>query len=307
MTNNITIVMYHYVRPIKNSSNPNLKGLELNNFIKQINFLKKNYTIVSVERVLEYVNKKKKLPPKPCLLTFDDGLKDHVKYVLPELVKRKVKGCFFPPAEAILKNKMLDVNQIHLLLSKCQNYDEIIDDIKMILLRNNFSNIKFKKIYNDLAIQGRWDNEKIIFIKRILQHGIEQKLRKKILKYLIKKNITKKDTKNFYMNKTDIKKLLLNGMFVGSHGYNHSWLGKQSYNDQKKEILKSLKFLKELGVDTKNWIMCYPYGSYNKNTLKILKQLNCSLAFTTQIGLSSLEKKNFLKLKRFDTNDFPQN
>jgi peptidoglycan/xylan/chitin deacetylase (PgdA/CDA1 family) len=307
MKNKITIIMYHYVRPIKNSLNPNLKGLELDNFIKQLNFLKKNYTIISIERIFEYLHKKKKLPSKSCLLTFDDGYKDHIKYVLPELVKRKIKACFFPPAEAIQKNKMLDVNQIHLLLSKCNNYDEIIYDIKKILLKNNFSNIQFEKMYSKLAIQGRWDNKKIIFIKRVLQHGIEINLRKKILKFLMKKNIAKKHIKNFYMNKSDIKKLISNGMFVGSHGYSHIWLGKQTFKDQKKEIIKSLKFLNELGVNTKNWIMCYPYGSYNKDTLKILSQLNCNLAFTSQKGLASFEKSNLLKLKRFDTNDFPQN
>ena len=36
----IYIIMYHYVRPIKNSEYPNLKGLELKDFKNQINFFK---------------------------------------------------------------------------------------------------------------------------------------------------------------------------------------------------------------------------------------------------------------------------
>ena len=39
----INIVMYHYVRPIKGSKHPNIKGLELENFKKQINFFLKNF------------------------------------------------------------------------------------------------------------------------------------------------------------------------------------------------------------------------------------------------------------------------
>ena len=38
----INIVMYHYVRPIKGSNHPNIKGLELENFKKQINYFLKN-------------------------------------------------------------------------------------------------------------------------------------------------------------------------------------------------------------------------------------------------------------------------
>ena len=40
---NIYIVMYHYVREIKKSKYSNLKGLEFNNFKKQINFFIKNF------------------------------------------------------------------------------------------------------------------------------------------------------------------------------------------------------------------------------------------------------------------------
>ena len=38
---NITIIMYHYVRPIKGSSYPLIKGLELDEFKTQLNFLEK--------------------------------------------------------------------------------------------------------------------------------------------------------------------------------------------------------------------------------------------------------------------------
>ena len=37
--------MYHYVREIKKSKNPNLKGLEFNDFKKQIKYFLKNYNI----------------------------------------------------------------------------------------------------------------------------------------------------------------------------------------------------------------------------------------------------------------------
>ena len=41
------------------------------------------------------------------------------------------------------------------------------------------------------------------------------------------------------MNKDDLKKLLESEMYIGSHGYSHSWLNKLNYQDQKKTHLHS--------------------------------------------------------------------
>ena len=47
------------------------------------------------------------------MLTFDDGYKDHYKYVMPALVKKKISGCFFPSAENIIKNNVTETSKIH--------------------------------------------------------------------------------------------------------------------------------------------------------------------------------------------------
>ena len=59
---NLTIVMYHYVRPIRESEFPDIKGLELEGFNRQLDFLEQNYSIVTTEQVIAAVTKDKKLP-----------------------------------------------------------------------------------------------------------------------------------------------------------------------------------------------------------------------------------------------------
>ena len=108
MSNNLTVVMYHYVREIHNSKYPNIKGLELEGFKRQLDFLQSEFSIISAEDLIYYAeNKVSNLPNNPCYLTFDDGYKDHYKYVLPELKKRKLQGSFFPIAGPILKKSCL--------------------------------------------------------------------------------------------------------------------------------------------------------------------------------------------------------
>ena len=49
----INIITYHYVREIQKSKYPNLKGLEFNDFKKQINYLCKNFNILSKLDLIE--------------------------------------------------------------------------------------------------------------------------------------------------------------------------------------------------------------------------------------------------------------
>ena len=141
-----TTVNYHYVRPIKNSRYPNLKGLEIKEFINQIKYLKKKYNIISGNDLINRIIYKQKLPKRSCLLTFDDGYKDHYKYVMPELIKNKISGFFFPSAENIINSKVTDTNKIHFILNAKKN-SVILKDINYFLKKNRLGLPNKKIIY----------------------------------------------------------------------------------------------------------------------------------------------------------------
>ncbi len=307
--NKITIIMYHYVRPIKKSQYPGVKGLEFNSFKKQLDFLSKRYEFITAEQLIANSKGLGKLPKNACYLTFDDGFKDHIKYVMPELKSRKLQGSFFPPACAIEKNELLDVHAIQFILASTKNYKKLVDDVDKLCLKINFTKHDLDLLKKKWANPSRYDSKDIMYVKNMLQHVIPKNDREKIVSYLFKDYIginTKQFAKKLYMNTSDIKKLIKNGMYVGSHGYKHIWLGKEKKIEQLKDIKMSLKFLKNLGVNLNEWIMCYPYGSYNSVTLKILKENKCSIGLTTKVGLANLKKYKILELNRLDTNDFPQ-
>ena len=50
----LTIITYHYVRPIKKSSYPLIKGLELESFKIQLDYLEKNYKIITMESLINF-------------------------------------------------------------------------------------------------------------------------------------------------------------------------------------------------------------------------------------------------------------
>jgi hypothetical protein len=72
------------------------------------------------------------------------------------------------------------------------------------------------------------------------------------------------------------------------------------------ELHLSLNFLENLGVDMNNWTACYPYGSYDDQSIKMLEERGCKLAVTTEVGIAKMDKNKKLLMPRLDTNNIPK-
>ena len=309
MNKKLTIVMYHYVRPIKGSEFPGIKGLELESFKRQLDYLSKNFNIISTEEVVNAAKHSSPLPNDACWLTFDDGYKDHSKFVLPELLKRNLHGAFFPPRVAIEEDVVLDVNLIHHILSCADDVKQLVSRLNSHCLSNGISESNIDAYYKEYAVPDRFDNADTIFVKSMLQHVLPEKLRSSIADNMFKEFIglsAAEFSKELYMCVDEVKGLVNSGMYVGSHGSRHYWLNKISPEEQEKDIKQSLNFLEDVGASTKDWVMCYPYGAYNSDTLSLINSLGAKIGITCEARKANLEIDNQLILPRFDTNDFPQ-
>lgn len=299
--------MYHYVREIKKSKFSTLKGLEFEDFKKQIDYFKKNFNIISNQDFVEILKTKKIPKKKSILLTFDDGYIDHWRYVFPHLRKKKVSGCFYPPVEAIKNNKILEVNKIHFILEKEKNTRKILNNI-FYLSKKYFNRDEDSLEISKIDTKSRYDNKETILIKRLLQNHLPKLMREKITKKLFHLilNINEKEfAKKLYINENQIKEMYNNNMSFGSHGYEHIWWNKLDYKSQSDQLNKSLNYFKKIKIFNENFSVCYPYGGFNSDTIKILKKSDIKFALTTSVG--NVNKKNIkdtFKLPRYDTNDF---
>src|ERR1019366_511715 len=130
MKRQVTIVMYHYVRDLANSHFPAIKGLTVDRFCRQLDHIQSRYTPIAARDLMEaFASSDKDFPPNPILLTFDDGYSDHFLNVFPILDRRGVPGCFYPPAQAILEHKVLDVNKIQFVLAAVPDVGRLLDEV----------------------------------------------------------------------------------------------------------------------------------------------------------------------------------
>lgn len=305
----LTIVMYHYVRPIKSSEFPGIKGLELEAFKRQLDYFSENHSIVTVDQIKASITRGVSLPANSCWLTFDDGYKDHVDHVLPELMKRGFQGTFFPAAATVMENRLLDVNAVHHILACASDVSELRGRLDQLCESDGIGKEMLAGLWETLGKANRWDNAETIYVKRLLQHALPEALRNDITKELFQHYLGLEPndfSSRLYMNHDEVSTLVSSGMSVGSHGFEHYWLNKISCDAQEQDLVKSLDFLESVGATVTDWVVCYPYGAYNTDTLRIAAGLGAFMGVTTEVGLAELSIEKKMMLPRFDTNDFPQ-
>jgi len=313
MSYKVTIITYHYVRDLKNSRFNEIKGLDVSLFKEQVDYLLKHYNIITMEQLIDAIDHHKEFPAKSALLTFDDGYIDYFHSVFPVLDEKGIQGSFYTPVEVLREHTVLDVNKIHFILASTSDKKALVQDIfqQLDLYREEYQLEENEYYFNKLTLpKKRYDTLEVTFVKKILQVGIPEIVRKNIINMLFSRCVNVDEisfSKELYMNIDHIKCLQRHGMHIGSHGYAHYWLNSLSLEAQEKDIKLSIEFLKEIGVDSRYYTMCYPHGKYNKDTTDILKRNEFKVGLSVETDVADIDIHHPLELPRLDTNDIPKN
>jgi peptidoglycan/xylan/chitin deacetylase (PgdA/CDA1 family) len=304
------IAMYHYTRDLKHSRYPEIKGLDKELFKNQIEFMKNSFNVVTMEQVLESIQGDiQRLPENALLLTFDDGYVDNYTVAYPILEEYGLQGSFFIPGKTFATHQLLDVNKIHYILASADIY-KLVEDLKkqMDYYRGNeYQYASTDELFHEYAVANRFDIKETIFVKRMLQTVLPEKLRNTISSNLFEKYVSVTEEQlayELYMTEEQIRTMKRHGMFIGIHGYDHYWLGNLPADKMEQDILMALDTLDEF-IDRKQWVMNYPYGDYNSNVIECIKKNGACLGLTTDVRVAELGKDSVFELPRLDCNDFP--
>lgn len=93
----VMILCYHCItpRPDLLASDPWKMYLDAESFETQLDYLQKNYNVISLENYLEARRENRPLRPFSVVLTFDDGKRNFLTAVLPRLVSRNLPATSF--------------------------------------------------------------------------------------------------------------------------------------------------------------------------------------------------------------------
>jgi len=301
-----TIVAYHYVRDVEKTDYSAIKALSVKDFSCQIDYMCKNYSVIKLEDYISLLKLKKIIPENACILTFDDGFKDHYKNVFPILKNKKISATFFPQTQSLVDSIVPAVHKAHFLLAKlgAQKFSEEIN----LLLNQRFS--KYAEIF---FIDGktkkdpryRWDDNLSANLKWVI-FAMPSEIKNQILNIIFSKYFEneKEFCNDLYMNFDQMREMVKEGMSFGSHSVTHPAISKLSAVEQRKEIKNSKAILEE-ELGTKIIAFSYPYGDFTEETINILKEEEYGCALTSKPAINVGKNIDFFNLNRLDTNDLP--
>ena len=272
-TDQTIFTYYHTVNNEKLNYLDNLFSFKNEKHFKNdIELLLNNYQPLNPDFFLKDF-KYNQIPKNHFLLTFDDGLSQIFDVIAPILYEKKISAIFFVNPHYIDNKNFFVRHVISVLIDIILNnkYDkEIIQEINYLLSLKKSSSKSL--LINDLK-KINFDSENILLrITELLKVDINTELKKK----------------KPFISKNQIKEMIEMGFYFGGHTMTHPRLNTINYNDQKKEIIDSINWLK-LNFKINYSFFAFPYtdrGISKKLIKSIFKYDNSSIVF----GNSGLKK-----------------
>jgi peptidoglycan/xylan/chitin deacetylase (PgdA/CDA1 family) len=299
-------VMYHYVREWR-SDLPYFRYLHIENFRKQLDYFVENFCLPTQAEFLECL-KTKQCIKDAIFLTFDDGLRDHFDYVLPELEKRDLWGIFYVPTGPLSTGEPLTVHIIHRLLGAYGGtniLEALMRFVQPFMLKQAHVEEFQRLTYPDQED----DAEATTTCKRILNYFIATEWQRAVIDQLITE-FSLESFDDLYLSKDQVAEIHARGNLIGSHSVTHPLFSKLSYDEQKTEILDSFAHLEDVIGKSFVKTFCYPYGgfhSFTPDTEKLLSEAGCDFSFNVEyreIESHDIDERP-QALPRFDCNLFP--
>ena len=299
-------VMYHYVRP-DDPSMPHFRHLRLDRFLRQLDEFAARYGFVSQEDFFRAVECG--TPVRGVVLTFDDGFRDHYRYVWPCLRERGLWGIFYIPTGVYRKGKLLDVHRVHVLLG-VHGGRKIHEALRERVSREMLSD-QHVEAFRTQTYRTQVNDDPTRAVKRILNYYIRYEYRETVIDELVRLFLSPEQVSpdRYYLRPEEIRRMQEDGMLIGSHTVSHPVLSRLPAVEQRREIVESFAFLEAVTGGLRHRSFCYPYGgdhSFTAETERILEQNGCRFSFSVEprdIAARDLRSRR-QALPRYDCNRF---
>lgn len=280
----LTVIMYHYVRDRGDvaEAGSRIPGMSVKDFAAQLDELTQRHTLIAWPDVRAALQEDKPLPPSACLLTFDDGVRDHYINVFKILRDRSLSGLFFVLARDETEGLIL-AHKIHFLLASLglAGLREAVWEKLNSEQRERFTQAeqRYRRKYPPVSPEAR-----INLLKAVLQRDLSPEV-DTLLGDLFEEHVGSESetARNYYLNLEQIGEMAAGGMHFGGHSHSHPWFDWVDAGNRTAEISASAEWLRK--IEPEPWAFAYPYGGFSKDAPQLLKAHGFVAAFTTKAQL----------------------
>lgn len=286
------VVMWHYVRDHGAAPRVDYHGVTPTSFADQLDAICAAYEPIGWAELAGAMSSTARLPSDAVLLTFDDGLVDHATSVLPALVERGLRACFFVLARNAGDGLTLG-HRIHVLRgvwSASRIRDALLDRLPPV------DAAAYRRAMTAMEAISPGDADDIW--KRPLQRELAAAAGP-ILSELVEDVVGPEAeiARSLYLGDTELGALVDAGMTLGGHTQTHPWLDALGPAARRREIDASAAFLERWSPGP--YPFAYPYGSVPPDPGRLLARAGFTAAFTTDPA----ERHDPFRVGRVDGDD----
>ncbi len=304
------IVMYHYVRDLERTRYPRIKGMLLSDFEQQVGALAGEYEMATLESAFAYLTGRYHPRRELCLLTFDDGLKEHYREVTPILNGRGIQGIFHVITACLEDRVVVPVHMNHFLMAAL-DFDEyrraFLDRLGEL---DPAAWAEASKVSPEVARQTyAWDTLDVALFKYFFNFNLDSTLRDAIVGRLFERYIGSERAfaEELYLSWADARAMQAGGMSIGGHTHRHRPLTSLTSEELRADLQTSTDLLHQHLTPQQLWPFCYPYGkreSFPTEAMGLLERLGYTCAFTTEKGPNG-PGQNLFTIGRVDCKTAP--
>ena len=292
MKNNpLTILLYHGVSVHKSIGIENYasKHIDLDSFVSQMNFVKKNSNVISIDEVVDIYNNNGFFPKNAVVVTFDDGFENNSTVAAPVLDDLKIPAIFYITAGIVNTNIMFWVDQLEDVINFTKSKNISLNLEKKV----SFSLSSKKEKLNSL-------HQIKSFCKLSTKTKKDQILSELISACSFEPNVN--HSPNY--NKINWKQLIemdQNPLFtIGGHSLYHDILSSLSVKKMHQDVKMSIELL-EYKLNHKVEHYSYPEGQnehFNDEIIDFLMKNGVKSSPSAIHGVNYLHDTNLFNLKR---------
>jgi peptidoglycan/xylan/chitin deacetylase (PgdA/CDA1 family) len=261
--------MWHYVREESETPRVGAGWLSPAAFDAQLEAIARHRTVVDWPAVAAALASGPPLPPRAALLTFDDGLVDHHRVVLPRLAARGWPAVFF--ALARRPGALTVGHQLHILLAECPPAE-----LRQLIAERLSADDRARLVAAE-ARERSAHLAPIDVLKRPLQRDLAGTVGPILSALIEERHGSEPEIADaLHLSAGQIDDLRANGMTIGGHGRRHLWFDWEPMAEVRQELEDSADWL---SPEPRPWAFAYPYGAADDRAKSALAASEFDAAF----------------------------
>jgi len=269
-------VMWHYVRDDETEPRVGYRGIDPRRLAAQLDRICRVATPVGWSDLLAALTGDRALPGDAVILTFDDGLMDHHRTVLPALVERGLLAIFFVLAR-VPGDRLTLGHRLHVLTGSYTPTDVrawVMDAM------TPSERARYRALESAMAAAEPDDADDVW--KRPLQRELAD-VAGPILTSMVERLIGPEAeiATALHLGPREIEDMAAAGMTIGGHGRAHAWMDVPG-SAAASEVAASAAYLGPRLPGP--WPSAYPYGGVPTRPGPLLESAGFVAAFSTAAG-----------------------